>query len=467
MTERSFSMKYYISYFDSQAISGQAHARLLELPEQRPARRAVLPAAPLTALALCAALAVLVGTGGFLASRRSTLPSQTPLPVPPSATQAPDASALPGIPPLPFEDLTGEPQLDASIVLPDGAFRVPLEEPDIFHLLRAGEDGLAPLLAPLQEYTITGEALYDGQGGLWQLTIRGDRGESSFTLAASPGRIPPTCLVDPDVSTSRLNGVPVYSTFRSMDIDGVKEYTCSSQFMAGDVGIRFTNTGAAFSSGYNGNIDRALGGAQLLNAMFVRQMLCEEGGGLNLDRLLRNDEIPVWEELELETYANALAQDRFSPYLPEREPNFGNEFHGRMSYQEGVRDTLWVRWTTGYDNVEISIHLPEGEEDGLSAPVDIQVPESYDWRLYDIPICDNVPEEYQMEFYKPVFRAEDMSLETVKARQVAHDTGGFSYRFYVLHENGVRVGYECSGVSAQFVWELVSSSPASAPAASG
>ena len=60
-----------------------------------------------------------------------------------------------------------------------------------------------------------------------------------------------------------------------------------------------------------------------------------------------------------------------------------------------------------------------------------------------------------MAFYKPAFRAGDMSLEVVKARMRDHDTGGEICHFYVLHDNGVVVGYDCSGVSAEYVWSLV------------
>ena len=60
-----------------------------------------------------------------------------------------------------------------------------------------------------------------------------------------------------------------------------------------------------------------------------------------------------------------------------------------------------------------------------------------------------------MAFYKPAFRAKDMSFEVVQARMHGHDTGGEICHFYVIHENGVVVGYDCSGVTAQEVWDLV------------
>lgn len=116
---------------------------------------------------------------------------------------------------------------------------------------------------------------------------------------------------------------------------------------------------------------------------------------------------------------------------------------------------LFVRWSQGYDTVEIDVNFPEGSNTAHYEPVDINVPESYDTRLYQIPWCDSVPDEYQGSFYSVTFRAEDLSLDAVMAREVPHDTGGTSFNFSVLHSNGVVVSYSCDGMTARQVWELV------------
>jgi hypothetical protein len=54
-----------------------------------------------------------------------------------------------------------------------------------------------------------------------------------------------------------------------------------------------------------------------------------------------------------------------------------------------------------------------------------------------------------------VFRAEDMTLDLVKARGTEKDTGGISYAFAVLHPDGTLVVYYCDGISAEQVWQLV------------
>lgn len=123
-----------------------------------------------------------------------------------------------------------------------------------------------------------------------------------------------------------------------------------------------------------------------------------------------------------------------------------------VSEFNGVEITGWSR---GYDTVEVEVNFLEGIGTARYEPVDIRVPESYDTRLYEIPWCDSVPDEYQLDFYSVTFRAEDMSPEAVAARAVPHDTGGSSFHFNVLHPNGVVVSYSCDGMTAQEVWELV------------
>lgn len=113
---------------------------------------------------------------------------------------------------------------------------------------------------------------------------------------------------------------------------------------------------------------------------------------------------------------------------------------------------LFVRWSRGYDNVEVAVY-----RDGCYTcnPVDPDNPASYDLRLYEIPWCDSVPEEYRETVDHPAFRAEDMSLAIVEARGREHDTGGMTYSFDVIHPGGVVVSYRCDGLTAAQVWEMV------------
>lgn len=495
-------MKAYTTYFDRQRISTQGHEALMALvetavPEEKTTKKG-RHYMKFGTLAACAALLISLGSGLWKPAPpvEPTLPAETA--ALPEASQTPTLDdveterlsfvaqgpgeeaklAFPAVLGVDFADVTKEPQLAASIALPDGSFSVDLNKEAILKLFW-GKEGKPEVENPKTDtgdfplmlmnwagYDISASATYDGSGDLWELAVWGKKGEDSFSLRAAPGHIPPTCVVEYGETETEVLGVPVTAWYRSYDRDGddVIEYVCTSQFMAGDVGVRFENVG---SGGLKAGESEAndLDGAILFNAMLVNQ-LCRSDGGLYLDEVAHNDQIPVWAEVKLESLAQALAYEEFAPYLPQEElPGYaqfmGNkDFGGRYSYKEGAYDQLFVRWSRNYDDVEVEVFLPEWEkvpeqEPIFPDPVDVTVPASYDWRLYDGSISDSVPEEYQANFYKPTFRAEDMSLETVKARGRGKDTGGMAYRFYVRHDNGVVVGYDCSGVTAEYVWSLV------------
>lgn len=477
-------MNAYCQFMDRQALSETAHARLLAL-EAPAGHRAPW----MTYGSLAAALLVAVGLGiyGLWGG------GSTPGPQPPVAAALPTASdapslddqsghafvaqgpengaklMFPAIHGVDYADVSQDPELAASIALPDGSFDVELTREETLRLFWGPEGkpqavnpkvdtGDFPLfLMDWQGYTIRANALYDGKGDLWQLTVYGELRKDSFTLRAAPGHIPPTCVVEGGAVTTKVLDTEVKGWYRSYDLDGDGEieYACASEFLAEGVGYRFENIG---SGGMRAGEDEAtaLGGAQLFNAMAVNHF-CRSDGGLYLDEIAHTDDIPAWREERFETLEQARTEEKFAPYLPAEGPGGFGEFEGFLSYQEGRRDWLSARWSRGYDDVEVTVWLPE---DPAGYPqdrpaVDVNVPESYDWRLYDGPICDVVPEEYQMEFYMPTFRAEDMSLEVVEARGHGKDTGGMACRFRVRHENGVVVAYDCSGVSAEYVWSLV------------
>lgn len=304
-------------------------------------------------------------------------------------------------------------------------------------------------------YTVWMGARYDGNGDLWMVTIHGSKGLNSFELQIAPGRLPPQCLADPDGESVDVNGTAVTSYYRAYDRDGdgLTDHVCTSEFLVDGYGYRFRN---AYTETGKEEFDVAEA-AKFFNTCFVMRAAQWTDSRCYFGHIAHTDNIPAWEETSFDTLAQARERTGFAPYLPETAPVNWSEFHGRLSYQEGSYNYLFVRWTKLYDNVEIDVHLPEGEDLDYyhTQLVDVKVPESYDWRLYDGPISDTVPPEYRSAFYKPAFRAGDMSLEVVTARMHGHDTGGEICHFYVIHENGTVVGYDCSGVTAETVWSLV------------
>ena len=255
----------------------------------------------------------------------------------------------------------------------------------------------------------------------------------------SPDSIPSDCIVHDweavtEVSSGLKNGVIKVSAYREEDENRTLYH---SAYERNGMWIR-----TVFCSFEND---------PTLSNIFISMCAVNAGG------LMTNTNIPDWASAKLTSFTEALEYSEFAPYLPEREPVRGWEFEGSYSYQEGVKNGLSLFWSKGYDNINIRVALPEGKAESPSV-VDINNTASYDTRLYEIPWCDSVPEEHRLDIYSPTFRAEDMSLEAVKARSVPHDTGGCSYNFKVFHGDGTLVSYSFDGVSAEDIWAAISPS---------
>lgn len=481
-------MKQYKSYMDRQEISPAVHENLLNLEAGKKSAR---PWMKYGALAACAAL--IIGVGAW---KLAPAPATTPNPPQSSGQFAADYNPLPGekdvvesddlfvvsspagggklafpmIPDINYQDITDQSQLssDASRAYLPGSFMTNLKKEDIQTIFWGPEgkpqadhpkteQGDLPWMLFWDGYTLQGRALYDGQGQLMELWLWGEQDRASFELELCPGALPFTCCIDVNRGDiiSEFNGVSVagWSQVYDRDGDGQDDYICGSEFMTkNDIGVRFVNRNSLMRVEYEQDGSMDLGGAQAFNALFVRQALTD--GGLYLDHLAENENIPAWREESFSTLAQARQEADFAPYLPTAEPKGYNEFYGRLSYQEGHSNSLFVRWSRAgaYDDVEVAVYRDGYYSYNLVSP---DQPETYDLSLYPIPWCDSVPEKYRETVDRPAFKAEDMSLAIVEARGREHDTGGMTYSFDVLHPDGTVVSYRCDGLTAAQVWAMV------------
>ena len=481
-------MKQYKSYMDRQEISPAVHENLLNLEAGKKSAR---PWMKYGALAACAAL--IIGVGAW---KLASAPATTPNPPQSSGQFAADYNPLPGekamvesdalfvvsspagggklafpmIPDINYQDITDQSQLssDASRAYLPGSFMTNLKKEDVQTIFWGPEgkpqadhpkteQGDLPWMLFWDGYTLQGRALYDGQGQLMELWLWGEQDRASFELELCPGALPITCCIDMDRGDeiSEFNGVKIagWSQVYDRDGDGQDDYICGSEFMTkNDIGVRFVNRNSLMRAEYEQDGSMDLGGAQAFNALFVRQALTD--GGLYLDHLAENENIPAWREESFSTLAQARQEADFAPYLPTAEPKGYNEFYGRLSYQEGHSNSLFVRWSRAgtYDDVEVAVYRDGYYSYNLVSP---DQPETYDLSLYPIPWCDSVPEKYRETVDRPAFKAEDMSLAIVEARGREHDTGGMTYSFDVLHPDGTVVSYRCDGLTAAQVWAMV------------
>ena len=481
-------MESYKSYFDRQTVSPQLHEKLLALPRAqqeplpRPRGSAGRPWKKWAALAACCVLAVGAGFAARLGAPVQVPPEgDTPALTQPAqeggqgeagahsflveGPEDEDVLAFYALPAIYYQSVDGQPAADAAPnrLMLAGSYWVDLTKAEVQNIFWGpegkpeGADGDLPWALSWGGYTLSGSALYDGEGQLLWVTLQGDSTDQEifFTLNLRPGELPFQCGLYSGLETSDAFGVPVTGWSRTADLngDGSDDALCVSEFMAGDVGVRFQVQCTAQ--------DDPMNRAALCSTLLVRQALSQDGG-VYLGELLTNGEVPAWREAEFSSLEEARQEGAFAPYLPEQNiPGYG-EFYGTLSYQEGVRDRLSVHWYQGYDDVSIAVSLPEGE---LSyALADPDRPEEYDLRLYPIPWSESVPEEYRDTVSMPAFRAEDLTPAVVEARGREHDTGGMTYSFGVLHPSGALVEYRCDGLTAQAVWELVEETLA--PAAS-
>ena len=480
-------MESYRSYFDRQTVSPEFHEKLLALASQmpasasRPTGQRRRPWRTWAALATCCAL--VLGLGLSMATAPASTPSGTgssaassgghSAPSPDTSAggnqgtadfhgflvegpEAGDTSAFYALPAINYQNVDGQTAVDGSLsrYLLEGSFSVDLTKAEVQKIFWGpegkpeGADGDLPWALFWGDYALSGSALYSGQGELLWVTLTGTNTEQglSFTLILRPGELPLQCGLYSGLVSTDVNGTPVTGWSRTDDLDGdgVGDALCTSEFMAGDVGVRFEVRCTAGEDPADA--------ADLCNTLLVRQALSDDGG-MYLDHLLTNMDIPAWREAEFSSLQAARQETAFAPYLPTEDiPGYG-EFSSHLSYQEGVRNQLSVHWYRGYDTVSITVSLPEGEAQyHLTAP---DRPEEYDLRLYPIPWCDSVPEEYRETVDLPTFRAEDMSLAVVEARGHEKDTGGLTFSFGVLQDSGVLVEYRCDGLTAEQVWALV------------
>lgn len=477
-------MKYYNLYMERQTISAQAHERLLALGGQqqgaraRPKPRAGRRVGRWAALAACCALVLGLGIWRAAAPEQpageavqdavypgikdtwgpgETPPGEESFVV--EGSEREQTVNLFAIPYVNYQRVDGELAADAAPAwyLMEGSFSEELTQEDIQNIFWGAEgkpegaEGDLPWMLFWGGYTLTGSALYDSGGDLLWLNLWGENGETetSFTLTLRPGELPFNCCLYPDLETTDVFGTEVtgWSAWEDRDGDGTEETClCVSEFMAGEVGVRFE----VRASGR----DEAI----FQNSLLVREALSQDGG-LYLDHLMTAQEVPQWRSAEFSSLEEARQEAEFAPYLPTEDFSGYNEFAGRLTYQEGNEHILHLRWSWGYDDVTIRVELPEGDTVWGNV-VDVGAPETYDLRLYPVPWADSVPEAYRETVDNPVFRAEDMSRAVVEARAYTPseqgDTNSLRIRFAVLHPDGTLVDYSCEGLSVEQVWDMVS-----------
>lgn len=170
--------------------------------------------------------------------------------------------------------------------------------------------------------------------------------------------------------------------------------------------------------------------------------------------MIDSDGCPAVNQKKL-TEAEARSQEGLGAYIPERAPK-GYVFESAFSNLDRKGTNLTVTWSRGMDSIMWTV----AEADAAPETVDIDMPETYDERLYEIPYSETVPQEYRQSMDNPVFAWEDFTLEAVRSRILSHDDRGDTDtprgNFAVLFPDNIVVRFNGRG-TAEEIWEMFES----------
>lgn len=187
-------------------------------------------------------------------------------------------------------------------------------------------------------------------------------------------------------------------------------------------------------------------------------------GSGETDGLNGMDDIDIAEKLEKEdclvsasrmlTIEEARQIKLLGDYVPTALPA---DYVFDTARYEAEKGGLTICWSRGMDDIMLCFKQVDG---AAAETVDIQKPEAYDERLYEIPFADTVPEEYRETFYDPVFAKDDFSLEIVRSRVLSYngdggDTSTPRGHFSVLYDS-VLVYFNGRGTPEE-IWEMFAS----------
>jgi len=160
---------------------------------------------------------------------------------------------------------------------------------------------------------------------------------------------------------------------------------------------------------------------------------------------LRNDEL---------TLEEARIDPDFGAYLPTNIPDsFVSEHTFRFINQ--TENSLFAHWGRGVNS--ISWQITKVTELDLARIVSVDEREKYDMSLYSIPLADTVPRELWDFVFDPIFLAEDMSIDVIRARAFSagrRDDPGYSINFRVLYGD-ILVNINANGLSPEQIWDML------------
>ncbi len=161
---------------------------------------------------------------------------------------------------------------------------------------------------------------------------------------------------------------------------------------------------------------------------------------------------PAAPQSETLSAEQAYADADFGAYLCQTPQSFTAENFRRAN------GCLMAYFSRGYDYVEWN--ATRCTEADKARIVSLDRPEDYDLSLYSIPFSESVPADKRQIVDEPIFRADELTLDAVRARTLsvadAGDSAGERMSFAVLFDGDVLVRISTKGVSPEWVFEQLS-----------
>lgn len=164
------------------------------------------------------------------------------------------------------------------------------------------------------------------------------------------------------------------------------------------------------------------------------------------------DEIPGWLDNTL-SHEESLRDSAYGAYMLKSVPSGFSEESIRR-YNDQTSDYLSGLWTSGYDEIRWKVYtISDADEIRLTSVADTK---NYDLSLYPIPRASSVPEDLREIVDNPIFSADELTMEALRAR--AYKTGetgdstGWRMEFSVKYGDVV-VEVRSKGVDPEWVYQ--------------
>jgi len=447
-------MKDYKDYMDSISVDQRLHDKIVERVTRKTAPQN--RSHPIFRYAAVAACAVFVMMGVWMLPGVWTQNNELPLPVaPPDMTTPmlpPAVHELHEVRELTFNPMPGEEFGGSRMMVPSFSHELTVEQ------YGAVFPGLDPAFTATASYWLQPTSqiwwtqpidrvigLIPPDPVITQVEVSAVDSGGQARIRLARGQIFDCYLLaDRELQSSHVHGVEVVSTIDNRyifdDDDFTRMYYVRADFMLGNIAYRVSYHNAS-QQATKARV------TELVNQLII--------GGAADWSVLADPVIPELRD-EVMPLSYARADPDFGAYLPVSVPA-GFAFEHARRFLNQHDNSLFALWGGRQNTIRWVVRAPT--EDDQRRIVSPDEREKFDMSLYSIPLFDSVPSHLREYVHNPVFLAEDMSIDVIRARVFDVSRPGaaapdWSIDFSVLYGD-VLIDINIRGMSPEQVWDIL------------